>query len=76
MDFYLARNTFDSSELLTMAQVAELCGFSYWYIRALRSGHEKTSVPFPEANTEIGRRPLWAKKTIQLWIQERGDVVR
>lgn len=71
MDFYLARNTYKPTELLTMEQVAKVTGYKYWYIRALRSGHEKTQVPFPPPDTTIGRRPLWAKKTISKWMQER-----
>lgn len=72
MDFYLARNTYDSEELMTMRQVADYIDCSYWYIRALHSGVEKTTVPFPEYDTKIGRSPLWAKKTIDRWKRERS----
>lgn len=71
MDFFLARNSYDSKELLTMAQIAELSGMSYWYIRALNSGSEKTKISFPQPDTKIGKRPLWRKFTITSWLEER-----
>lgn len=71
MDFYLARNSYSSEELLTMREVAELTGFSYWYIRALRSGDETTVVPFPKPTTKLGRSPLWSASVIQNWMHIR-----
>lgn len=70
----MARNSYDSDELLTMSQVADYTGYKYWYIRALKCKAETTVVPFPEPDTTIGRRPLWAEKTICAWIKSHKGI--
>lgn len=66
--FLFARNSSSSEELLTMQQIADYTGKSYWYIRALACGVEKSKVPFPKPHTKLGRSKLWKKQHIENWV--------
>lgn len=65
--FVLARNSVSADELLTMKQIAAMLDISYWMVRALACGAEKTRVPFPQAYTKLARSPLWKRHTIEEW---------
>lgn len=70
--FVLARNSVSADELLTMKQISDIVGISYWMVRALACGVEKSRVPFPEAYTKIGRSPLWKRVDIENWVRGRN----
>lgn len=72
----MARVRADSNDLLTMKQIADISGLSYWFIRALHTGAEKATVPLPQADTKIGRSPLWYRTTIKQWLKERKSLAR
>lgn len=69
--FLFARNKHSADSLIGMKDIAAITGLSYWYVRALNCGNEKSSVPFPEPVTRIGRRPLWRRIDIVDWHSKR-----
>lgn len=71
--FVFARNSVSAEELLTMKQMADMIGVSYWYIRALACGSEKSKVDFPQADTKLGRSKLWKRSTFEQWVRERNE---
>jgi hypothetical protein len=56
---------------MTMRDIAREAGVSYWYIRALACGDERSIPPFPRPYTKIGRSPVWASDTVWRWIEKR-----
>lgn len=76
--FTLARNQFSEGELISMKQIAEICGFSYQYVRELNIGAENSRPEFPKPDTVIGKskRPLWHKEKILKWDSQRLDRAR
>jgi hypothetical protein len=71
-EWYFAKRHIKTDELLDMKQIASLTNLTYWYIRALKGGHEKTNPPFPEPHTYYGRSPLWRREDIADWAYTRS----
>lgn len=71
MPFHLAVARIDSGDLITMKEVADLTGYSYWFIRALACGAEVSRPPFPKRYTSLARRPLWLRSQIEDWHSKR-----
>lgn len=67
MPFHMARNSVSSDQLLTMQQIADYIGKSYWYVRALNCGVEKSRKGFPVPDTKLRNSPLWKRSTIEAW---------
>jgi hypothetical protein len=63
-------------EMLTRAQVTEMCGFSHVnYVNKLlkrsaaRRAEGKTTNMFPEPDLKPGGKPLWYRTTIERWLE-------
>lgn len=54
--------------LLTMQEIADKKGCSYWYIRAVMCGVETPLKDPPRPYTKIGRRKLWREWEIDQWL--------
>lgn len=56
--------------LITMQEIADKSGYSYWYVRALACGSEvKKLNPMPRPYTKLGRRKLWRELEIDEWLK-------
>lgn len=69
-----ARNKYRRDEIMTMQDIADHIGASYWYVRALACGSEKSAYPFPDPVTKYGRSPIWAKEDINQWVYMRDGI--
>jgi predicted DNA-binding transcriptional regulator AlpA len=69
--FLFARNKYSADQLITMKEIADISGVSYWYVRALACGSENSKAGFPEPVAKIGRRKVWLREDIQKWNEQR-----
>lgn len=70
-DFDFIKPSLRAGDVMTMKDIAQKTGKSYWYIRALACGSEKSKPPFPEPITKIGNRKVWLKRDIHRWMVHR-----